>query len=83
MSNMTDNMELRGVNDTENANDAALERSDEFVDCRTNVSTREDVPPDGGYGWVCIACVFLINAHSWGVNSVRTIDPRKRSSHGG
>jgi hypothetical protein len=29
-----------------------------------------DVPPDGGYGWVCTACVFLINAHTWGVNSV-------------
>lgn len=26
--------------------------------------------PDGGYGWVCVACVFLINAHTWGVNSV-------------
>lgn len=30
-----------------------------------------DEPPDGGYGWVCVACVFLINAHTWGVNSVR------------
>jgi hypothetical protein len=29
-----------------------------------------DEPPDGGYGWVCVACVFLINAHTWGVNSV-------------
>jgi len=28
-----------------------------------------DLPPDGGYGWVCVACVFLINAHTWGVNS--------------
>ncbi|PQE25913.1 hypothetical protein CJF30_00000649 [Rutstroemia sp. NJR-2017a BBW] len=28
-----------------------------------------DEPPDGGYGWVCVACVFLINAHTWGVNS--------------
>ncbi|KAJ8061112.1 hypothetical protein OCU04_010186 [Sclerotinia nivalis] len=28
-----------------------------------------DVPPDGGYGWVCVACVFLINGHTWGVNS--------------
>lgn len=36
---------------------------------------RVDVPPDGGYGWVCTACVFLINAHTWGVNSVRpTLD---------
>lgn len=30
-----------------------------------------DVPPDGGYGWVCVACVFWINAHTWGINSVR------------
>ncbi|KAF2405171.1 MFS general substrate transporter [Trichodelitschia bisporula] len=30
----------------------------------------EYVPPDGGYGWVCTACVFLINGHTWGVNAV-------------
>jgi hypothetical protein len=34
-----------------------------------------DVPPDGGYGWVCVACVFLINAHTWGLNSVRFPTP--------
>ncbi|RDW66231.1 hypothetical protein BP6252_09866 [Coleophoma cylindrospora] len=28
-----------------------------------------DVVPDGGYGWVCVAAVFLINAHTWGINS--------------
>ena len=21
-----------------------------------------DIPPNGGYGWVCVACVFWINA---------------------
>lgn len=31
---------------------------------------KHDVPPDGGYGWVCVACVFWINAHTWGINSV-------------
>jgi hypothetical protein len=31
---------------------------------------QRDVPPDGGYGWVCVACVFWINAHTWGINSV-------------
>lgn len=29
----------------------------------------EDVPPNGGYGWVCVVCVALINAHTWGINS--------------
>ncbi|KAH6678425.1 MFS transporter-like protein [Halenospora varia] len=28
-----------------------------------------DVPPDGGYGWVVVACVALINGHTWGLNS--------------
>src|SRR6478735_8869607 len=33
---------------------------------------RTDVPPpppNGGYGWVCCACVATINAHTWGLNS--------------
>jgi hypothetical protein len=21
--------------------------------------------PDGGYGWVCVACSVMINAHTW------------------
>lgn len=26
-------------------------------------------PPNGGYGWVCAACVATVNAHTWGLNS--------------
>ncbi|RAK96974.1 MFS general substrate transporter [Aspergillus ibericus CBS 121593] len=33
------------------------------------VTTFEDIPPNGGYGWVCTFCVFMINVHTWGVNS--------------
>ncbi len=36
----------------------------------TRVKTIDDECPDGGYGWVCVACVFMINAHTWGINSV-------------
>ncbi|EIN08075.1 MFS general substrate transporter [Punctularia strigosozonata HHB-11173 SS5] len=28
-----------------------------------------DIPPNGGYGWLCCAATFWINAHTWGVNS--------------
>ena len=30
----------------------------------------EDIIPNGGYGWVVTFCVALINAHTWGINSV-------------
>ncbi|EXJ57509.1 hypothetical protein A1O7_07857 [Cladophialophora yegresii CBS 114405] len=26
-------------------------------------------PPDGGYGWVCLACCFTVNCFTWGVVS--------------
>lgn len=42
----------------------------ELTEPPTNAISVEDVPPDGGYGWVCTACVFLVNAHTWGINSV-------------
>lgn len=29
-----------------------------------------DPPPDGGYGWVCVAACFTINCFTWGVVSV-------------
>lgn len=31
---------------------------------------QEDVLPDGGYGWVCVFCVFWLNVCSWGISSV-------------
>jgi hypothetical protein len=31
------------------------------------------VEVDGGYGWVCVGACFLVNFHTWGLNSVRFI----------
>jgi hypothetical protein len=29
--------------------------------------------PNGGYGWVCVGCVFWINVCTWGISSVSFI----------
>lgn len=47
--------------------------SERTIDVEQPTSTAElkaeDIPPDGGYGWVCVACNFFINGHTWGINS--------------
>lgn len=37
--------------------------------------SREDVeePPNGGYGWVCVAACWIFNAFTWGGVSVRIV----------
>ncbi len=34
---------------------------------------RANRPPDGGYGWICVACCFAVNCFTWGVVSVSMI----------
>lgn len=34
-----------------------------------DAAATQDIPPDGGYGWVCVAACATINAHTWGLNS--------------
>jgi hypothetical protein len=46
----------------------------------TATPDENDVPPDGGYGWVCVASTFWINAHTWGINSVRISIPMSFAS---
>lgn len=38
-------------------------------DAQQDASSVLPPPPDGGYGWICTACVTIINAHAWGLNS--------------
>ncbi|KAK4196293.1 major facilitator superfamily domain-containing protein [Triangularia verruculosa] len=36
----------------------------------TNAATTvEDEAPDGGYGWVCTFCSFMIHANTWGIGA--------------
>ncbi|KAI9820476.1 MAG: hypothetical protein M1826_000913 [Phylliscum demangeonii] len=41
----------------------------EQMDHASSLAGPTEEPPDGGYGWVCVVAVFLINAHTWGLNS--------------
>ncbi|KAI9040181.1 MFS general substrate transporter [Aspergillus affinis] len=45
------------------------ERDQRSIEGNYNVDAFEVIPPDGGYGWVCTFCVFMITVHTWGVNS--------------
>jgi hypothetical protein len=42
----------------------------------------EDVPPNGGFGWVCVVCLHLINGHTWGLNSVSDCSYLSTANHG-
>jgi len=43
---------------------------DEFNDAGDDDTRREEAPPDGGYGWICVAACFTINCFTWGTVSV-------------
>jgi len=66
---MANDIELDQIERTVSRARSASKHDVDLVGIQTNVSTREDTVPDGGYGWICTACVFLINAHTLGVNS--------------
>ena len=51
------------------------DQSQEVEKARQSDDPELDIPPDGGYGWLCVACIFLVNAHTWGLNSVSGIKP--------
>jgi MFS family permease len=54
---------------TPHRSDSASSKTIDVEVPETTTQAKEDVPPDGGYGWVCVACNFFINGHTWGINS--------------
>jgi MFS family permease len=60
------------VNDGEGniALEQVHDRGQEEESVESQVQERKpDEPPNGGYGWVIVACIATINAHTWGLNS--------------
>ncbi|RFU30036.1 hypothetical protein B7463_g6340, partial [Scytalidium lignicola] len=52
-----------------NASEEKDSLGEEEVVQTTPTGTPVDEPPDGEYGWVCVASVFFINLSTWGLNS--------------
>lgn len=40
---------------------------------RSSLGFEGDAPPNGGFGWVCVACNFAINGCTWGINSTYAV----------
>ena len=64
-----------GSDDTPGAqaqhHDAESERTIQDLEQPDSLEAEKDkaLPPDGGYGWICVICSASINAHTWGINS--------------
>jgi hypothetical protein len=58
-----------GPNDTEARSELTAEEDLGIIEPK-DLNSIEPIPPNGGYGWVCTLGVCLINAHTWGINSV-------------
>lgn len=43
---------------------------DEAQVASTDEAEKDCILPNGGYGWVCVICAFLINMHTWGISFV-------------
>lgn len=54
------------VSAEEERQDTDMQQAQEIVTAKRSA----DELPDGGYGWICVMCCALINAHTWGINSV-------------
>ncbi len=76
---MADNTPIDIIRSRDYDNDLHLQESSKEIRPRSlnheqttaaQEKAADDLPPDGGYGWVCVASVFWINAHTWGINSV-------------
>ena len=43
------------------SNDTSSDKTVEIEQAPSTLPKLDDPPPDGGYGWVCVACNFFIN----------------------
>lgn len=53
-----------------NAQGNGMNQLDELAERQTAIQSGIEPPPDGRYGWVCVAACFSINCFTWGAVAV-------------
>lgn len=53
----------------EKAEEEEEDNDEEATTVLCEQKTKEDEPPNGGYGWICVAAIATLNGHTWGLNS--------------
>jgi MFS family permease len=76
---MDSELQMKEYGDESKSGGDASPILDPSIDSSDDVG--DDEPPDGGYGWVCVIVCFMINAHTWGINSVIATVFYKPSNH--
>ena len=67
------NGSLHSAPSSEETSNAPPEENSQSAQQPAHEKAVNEAPPNGGYGWVCVAATAFINAHTWGVNSVRPL----------
>ena len=64
---MSDGAASNVANDSREKHDDAGQSIDVVA---ASAEAPPSLPPDGGYGWVCVLACFCVNAFTWGVVAV-------------
>lgn len=58
-------MSPQPLHEVEKSNETQIAPVEADLAVATALNTTPDVP-DGGYGWVCVTSIFIINGFVWG-----------------
>ncbi|GKZ59417.1 hypothetical protein AnigIFM49718_005295 [Aspergillus niger] len=66
----TQEARTKSSEDYNSADNGDYESNESVTNPKLSIDT--DAAPDGGYGWVIVACVFWLQVHTWGINGYQS-----------